>query len=311
MEKLIEIKELNKSFGNVKALDNLNFNLYSGDIYGLVGENGAGKSTLLKVIAGHINKTSGSCTVLNMDLDKSFEFRKECGFLIESPAFYSYMTGIKNLNYLAELRNIKIDNEILEIAEFFNIDSVLNKKVKGYSTGMRQRLGILAAVMHKPRILILDEPINGLDPSGIIDLRNFLLKINKEWNTTIIVSSHILNELSQIANRIGIIKNGSMLEEITLEDLKERNKKFLKLVPFEKEELPKVVNILEEKLKIYDFKVMPNSVIEIYSGADRLIIQKTLAKNDIYLSSISIEENTLEEYYMDLVGGGENDIFKS
>lgn len=302
MEKIIEIKNLNKNYTKVKALDNLAFNLYDGDIYGLVGANGAGKSTLLKILAGYIDKDSGDVNVFNKNLDKNIELRNSFGFLIEEASFYSYFTGMQNLKYIADLKGIEIPKETFEIAKLFKIDSALNKKVKAYSTGMKQRLGIVAALMNRPRVLILDEPINGLDPEGIVDLRNFLLKINKEWNTTIVVSSHILNELSLIANRIGFIKNGKMLQELTREELDSKVKDYIKIVG-EKNNLNKIVNILEENLDVKDFKVMDKGEIRVFDDIDILTIQMEMAKNNIYLNEIYHNKSTLEEYYVKLMGG--------
>lgn len=302
MEKIIEMKNLNKSYSNTKALDNLDFNLYDGDIYGLVGSNGAGKSTLLKILAGYIDKDDGEVNVFDKDLDKNIEIRNSFGFLIEEASFYSYFTGIQNLKYIASLKGIEVPKETFEIAKFFKIDHALNKKLKTYSTGMKQRLGIVAALMNRPRVLILDEPINGLDPEGIVELRNFLIKINKEWNTTIVVSSHILNELSLIANRIGFIKNGRMLEEITREELESKVKDYIKIVG-EKNNLNKIVNILEEDLNIENFKVMANDEIRVFDKVEILTIQREMAKNNIYLSEIYHKKSTLEEYYVKLMGG--------
>lgn len=302
MEKIIEIKNLNKIYTKTKALDNLDFNLYDGDIYGLVGANGAGKSTLLKILAGYIEKNSGDVNVFDKNLDKNTEIRNSFGFLIEEASFYSYFTGMQNLKYLADLKGIEIPKETFEIAKLFKIDNALNKKVKAYSTGMKQRLGIVAALMNRPRVLILDEPINGLDPEGIVDLRNVLLRINKEWNTTIVVSSHILNELSLIANRIGFIKKGKMLQELTREELDSKVKDYIKIVG-ENENLNKIVNILEEDLKIENFKVMDNNEIRVFDKVDILTIQKEMAKHNIYLNEIYHKKSTLEEYYVKLMGG--------
>ncbi|MGI5950027.1 ABC transporter ATP-binding protein [Peptoniphilus sp.] len=302
MEKIIEIKNLNKIYTKTKALDNLDFNLYDGDTYGLVGANGAGKSTLLKILAGYIEKNSGDVNVFDKNLDKNTEIRNSFGFLIEEASFYSYFTGMQNLKYLADLKGIEIPKETFEIAKLFKIDNALNKKVKAYSTGMKQRLGIVAALMNRPRVLILDEPINGLDPEGIVDLRNVLLRINKEWNTTIVVSSHILNELSLIANRIGFIKKGKMLQELTREELDSKVKDYIKIVG-ENENLNKIVNILEEDLKIENFKVMDNNEIRVFDKIDILTIQKEMAKHNIYLNEIYHKKSTLEEYYVKLMGG--------
>lgn len=302
MEKLIECKSITKTFGNIKALNELDFNLYDGDIYGLVGANGAGKSTLLKILAGHIKESSGEVIILSENGDNHNKVREEMGFLVENPGFYSYMTGKKNLKYQCDLKGINYDSEIEDLAKEFEIDNALNKKVKGYSTGMRQRLGLVASMINRPKILILDEPINGLDPTGIIELRNFILKINKEWNTTIIISSHILNELSLIATRVGFIKDGHMVDELTSEELKERSKMCIKLI-VENEDSSKVIAILEEELKITDYKVLSDGEIEIYNDINIIDIQRKLASHDIYPKSISNKENSLEDYYIELMGG--------
>lgn len=302
MEKLIECKSITKTFGNIKALNDLDFNLYDGDIYGLVGANGAGKSTLLKILASHIKESSGEVIILSENGDNHNKVREEMGFLVENPGFYSYMTGKKNLKYQCDLKGINYDSEIEDLAKEFKIDNALNKKVKGYSTGMRQRLGLVASMINRPKILILDEPINGLDPTGIIELRNFILKINKEWNTTIIISSHILNELSLIATRVGFIKDGHMVDELTSEELKERSKMCIKLI-VENEDSSKVIAILEEELKITDYKVLSDGEIEIYNDINIIDIQRKLASHDIYPKSISNKENSLEDYYIELMGG--------
>ena len=302
MEKLIECKSITKTFGNIKALNDLDFNLYDGDIYGLVGANGAGKSTLLKILASHIKESSGEVIILSENGDNHNKVREEMGFLVENHGFYSYMTGKKNLKYQCDLKGINYDSEIEDLAKEFKIDNALNKKVKGYSTGMRQRLGLVASMINRPKILILDEPINGLDPTGIIELRNFILKINKEWNTTIIISSHILNELSLIATRVGFIKDGHMVDELTSEELKERSKMCIKLI-VENEDSSKVIAILEEELKITDYKVLSDGEIEIYNDINIIDIQRKLASHDIYPKSISNKENSLEDYYIELMGG--------
>ena len=153
MEKIIECKSITKTFGNIKALNDLDFNLYDGDIYGLVGANGAGKSTLLKILASHIKESSGEVIILSENGDNHNKVREEMGFLVENPGFYSYMTGKKNLKYQCDLKGINYDSEIEDLAKEFKIDNALNKKVKGYSTGMRQRLGLVASMINRPKIL--------------------------------------------------------------------------------------------------------------------------------------------------------------
>lgn len=306
MEKIIECKNITKKYGSVKALDKLDFNLYDGDIYGLVGANGAGKSTLLKILAGHIKKSSGELIIFSEENKNIDKIRGEIGFLVENPGFYSYMTGKKNLKYQCALKDISYGKDIENLAKEFKIEEALTKKVKDYSTGMKQRLGLVAATMNKPKILILDEPINGLDPTGIIELRNCILKINKEWNTTIIVSSHILNELSLIATRIGFIKDGVMVDELTAEELKEKSKMCIKVI-LEERDIKNSVAIIESELNINDYKILPNNEIEIYDEIDIKEIQRKLASHDIYPIAILNKENSLEDYYIELMGGAKGE----
>ena len=306
MGKIIECKNITKKYGSVKALDNLNFNLYDGDIYGLVGANGAGKSTLLKILAGHIKKNSGELIIFSEENKNIDLVRSEIGFLVENPGFYSYMSGKKNLEYQCVLKDISYGKDIENLAKEFKIYEALYKNVKDYSTGMKQRLGLVAATMNKPKILILDEPINGLDPTGIIELRNFILTINKEWNTTIIVSSHILNELSLIATRIGFIKDGVMVDELTAEELKEKSKMCIKII-LEAKDVKSSIVIIESEFNINDYKILPNNEVEVYDEIDIKEIQRKLASHDIYPISIFNKENSLEDYYMELMVGAKDE----
>ena len=306
MDKLIECIDLTKNYGKNKALNNVNINISDGNIYGLVGPNGAGKSTFLKLLAGYALPTSGIINLFNEEGKNLNMIRNEMGFLIEKPIFYSYLTGEQNLKYLCKLRGIEYDNEIKSLVKEFKIENGLKKKVKNYSTGMRQRLGLVAAVMNRPKILILDEPINGLDPNGIIELRNFILKINKEWNTTVIISSHILNELSLIATNIGFIKNGELIEEITSKELQNKNRKCIEIL-FDNDKLAEAVAILESNLNLKDIKILSNGKVNIYDEVNIIDIQRNLAEKDIYTKSILYKNASLEEYYVEIMGDEIND----
>lgn len=280
---IIETRNLNKKFGNFQALKNLNLNIEEGNIYGLVGPNGAGKSTLLKILAGHINKSDGTLKIFEKesqeDLNKA---RSQMGFLIENAAFYDYMTGKQNLIYIAKLKGLDPKNEdIWDLCKTFKIDDSLNKKVKSYSTGMKQRLGMVAATMNRPKILVLDEPINGLDPQGIVELRNFIKKINLEWSTSIIISSHILSELSVVANKFAFIKKGELIEEISLEKLHEKSKRYYEL-EFEDPDLKKALPILEENKFTEDYKVKNDSFVEVYNEVDIKKLQELLGKTEYF-----------------------------
>ena len=223
------------------------------------------------------------------------------GFLIENAAFYDYMTGKQNLIYIAKLKGLDPKNEdIWDLCKTFKIDDSLNKKVKSYSTGMKQRLGMVAATMNRPKILVLDEPINGLDPQGIVELRNFIKKINLEWSTSIIISSHILSELSVVANKFAFIKKGELIEEISLEKLHEKSKRYYEL-EFEDPDLKKALPILEENKFIEDYKVKNDSFVEVYNEVDIKKLQELLGKNGIFLKSYKKNEGNLEDYYVNLM----------
>lgn len=305
MEKLLECKNITKKFGGKTALDDFSVSLYDGEIYGLAGPNGAGKSTFLKILAGYTNASTGTLELFSEE-SNLYRVRRNMGFLIENPAFYTYMTGKNNLKYQCELKGINYNDDIINLTKEFKIFDALEKKVKSYSTGMKQRLGLVAATMNKPKILILDEPINGLDPEGIVELRNFLLRINREWKTTIIISSHILNELSLIATRIGFIKNGKIIEESTIEELKEKSISYMAL-KFDEESINKAVAILETELNISNYKVKNNGLIEIYKNIEINEVLRKLSSNNIYPIAFENKTNSLEDYYIELMGGKINE----
>lgn len=305
MEKLLECKNITKKFGGKTALDDFSVSLYDGEIYGLVGPNGAGKSTFLKILAGYTNASTGTLELFSEE-SNLYRVRRNMGFLIENSAFYTYMTGKNNLKYQCELKGINYNDDIINLTKEFKIFDALEKKVKSYSTGMKQRLGLVAATMNKPKILILDEPINGLDPEGIVELRNFLLRINREWKTTIIISSHILNELSLIATRIGFIKNGKIIEESTIEELKEKSISYMAL-KFDEESINKAVAILETELNISNYKVKNNGLIEIYKNIEINEVLRKLSSNNIYPIAFENKTNSLEDYYIELMGGKINE----
>lgn len=305
MEKLLECKNITKKFGGKTALDDFSVSLYDEEIYGLVGPNGAGKSTFLKILAGYTNASTGTLELFSEE-SNLYRVRRNMGFLIENPAFYTYMTGKNNLKYQCELKGINYNDDIINLTKEFKIFDALEKKIKSYSIGMKQRLGLVAATMNKPKILILDEPINGLDPEGIVELRNFLLRINREWKTTIIISSHILNELSLIATRIGFIKNGKIIEESTIEELKEKSISYMAL-KFDEESINKAVAILETELNISNYKVKNNGLIEIYKNIEINEVLRKLSSNNIYPIAFENKTNSLEDYYIELMGGKINE----
>jgi len=297
---ILKTSNLTKTYKNKNAVSSLNMCINKGDIYGFIGKNGAGKTTTIKMIVGLSKPTSGSLTLFgDKSLDKG---RRKIGTVIESPAFMPNLTARQNMLIQWKLLGNKNKAIIDEMLNLVGLQDVGKKKVKNFSLGMKQRLGIAMTLMGEPEFLVLDEPTNGLDPAGIVEIRELLLKLNREENLTILISSHILSELSKLATRIGIINEGVLLEEFPIEELDKRCKSKLEVVV---NDVEKVSTILKEQLNITDFKVVNDTTIEIYDlSVDSGIINSTLAKNDIVVSSISISHANLEEYFLSIIQGG-------
>ena len=202
MRKILELKNISKEYKNYKALDNVSFSLNEGEIVGLIGPNGAGKTTFMRIIVGLIKRYDGEVNLFG---------NTSIGCVIETPAFYPYMTGYENLKYIAELNDVSTE-KVMETIELLGLKEALNKKVKEYSLGMRQRLGIAAALLREPKLLILDEPTNGLDPTGIHELREYIKDIAVKKGITVLISSHILSELEKLCDRAIIIKHGKAID---------------------------------------------------------------------------------------------------
>lgn len=223
MGNIISIRNLNKKYGKKSVLDNLSMNLKKGDIYGLVGKNGAGKTTLIRIILSLANYDSGEIELFGkLDEKEKLCDHKRIGNIIETPSFYSFLTAKQNLEYYKIQRGIVGEKSIDEILEMVGLGDVGNKKFKKFSLGMKQRLGLALALLGEPELLILDEPTNGMDPMGIKEVREVLINLNKKNGVTILVSSHILGELSQLANCYGFLKDGKIIEEISSEELNEK-----------------------------------------------------------------------------------------
>ncbi|MGN0356203.1 MAG: ABC transporter ATP-binding protein, partial [Muricoprocola sp.] len=238
MDTVVQTKDLCKAFGSHLAVDHICTTIHKGDIYGLIGENGAGKTTFMRMICGLANPTSGSFTLFgSSDLETQ---RHKMGCTIENPALYPAMTAQENLEVYCHLMGIEDSHAIPDMLEFVGLHNV-RKKTKDFSLGMKQRLMIAIALLGKPELLILDEPMNGLDPYGIKEVRDLLVKLNQEKHLTIIISSHILDELSKIATRYGIIHNGKMVDEFSKEELEARCCQNLKFIVDEPEMALKLI----------------------------------------------------------------------
>lgn len=303
---ILKTYNITKKYGNQIAVNNVNMTIKKGEIYGFIGQNGAGKTTLIRLITGLIHKTNGDIELLGASSENELnKARTMIGSLIETPSFYNNMTARENLEVSRRIRNIPGNKCVDEVLELVGLKNIEKKKVKNFSLGMKQRLGIANAIMGNPRLLILDEPINGLDPMGIVEIRELLKKINKEKDMTILISSHILSELSELATTYGIISNGKLIEEITSQELKEKCRKYIDL---KVDDTSRAVIILERNLGIDDYQVLSNKKIKVFSNLDNVgEVNSILSNSGIIVESIGVKGENLEEYFMNVIGGVLND----
>lgn len=295
MEYIIETNKLKKRFPGKIAVNKIDMHVKKGDIYGFIGKNGAGKTTAMKLILGLLNPTSGGIKIFNNENLNSSRYK--IGSLIESPGLYKNFSAYENLKRFSILYG-GTGEDINELLKLVNLENVGSKPVKAFSFGMKQRLGIAIALLGNPEILILDEPINGLDPSGIKDIRDLILKLNKEKQITFIISSHILDELSKIATRYGIINNGILVEEISSEELTNRYLKYMKL---NVSDVNKTISILQEQNLLDKYETKENNIF-LYNNFDKSgLINTLLVNNNIIVNEISFKENNLEDYFVERI----------
>lgn len=296
---ILKTSELTKIYGKKAAVSNLNMTINKGDIYGFIGKNGAGKTTLIRMVVGLAAPSSGKISLFESNnLGKG---RQKIGTVIEAPAFVPHLNARKNMYIQWQLLNSKNESIIDETLKLVGLEDVGSKKVKNFSLGMKQRLGIAMTLMGEPEFLILDEPVNGLDPEGIIEVRELLLKLNHEKGLTILISSHLLNELSRLATRYGIINEGILIDELSAEELEKKCKSSLII---KVNDVEKACEVIKLKLNTENYKVLDNNTIELFDHIDTSgLVNSTLAKNDIIVDSISAAQADLEEYFMNAIGG--------
>ena len=293
---ILKIKNLNKSFGNKKILKNVSFNVNEGDILGFIGPNGAGKTTTIKMILGLQSINSGTVTINGYDIKKNFEKAiKKVGTIVENPDLYMYLSGYDNLKLISNLYKNVDKKRIDEVIKIVKLETRIKDKVSKYSLGMRQRLGIAQALLHKPNLLILDEPTNGLDPEGIKELRDIIKRLATKEKVGVVISSHNLSELESFCNKIVIIKNGEIVETNELKKVKNIEESYI----FEVDEISKISKILEEKIE----KINDNSFkIHINKESIPEIIKK-LIENGIKIYTVKEEEISLEDAFLKRTGG--------
>ncbi len=299
-EIVLKTTKLTKRYSSFTALDSADMTVYSGDIYGLIGRNGAGKTTIMKVLTGLTEKTSGEFEIFSQKGANVQREKRRIGCLIENPAFFGGMTAYQNLKYYALQKGITDLKQIDEALSLVGLTGSKNKKFRKFSLGMKQRLGIAFALLDDPDLIILDEPINGLDPIGISELRETFRKLNTERGITFIISSHILSELYLSANRFLFIDKGRVLREMTKEEL---DLECMRCIAVKADDIKNAAAVIERETGMTDYKVIDSGELRIYDGkADPEILNKLLVRNDISVRSIFETGITLEDYFKSLVG---------
>ena len=300
-ELIVETQQVTKSYGSLLALNDVSIHVKRGEIYGLIGDNGAGKTTLLKSLVGHIWPTKGRYFLFGQQEEKELErCRKQIGAMIEGPGYFPYLSIERNMEYCRFLKGIPGKERTKEVLQLVGLWDRRKSKCTELSMGMKQRLGLAIAMIGEPQLLILDEPINGLDPSGIIEFRNLLRRLNEEKSITILLSSHILSELQQIATTFGFLSKGKLIEEVGVKELKEKCADYLEISV---SDLEAYTAVLDKQFPDEQYKILPNHVIQL-SCPKRAIEEysRLAASNGILITGLERHQQSLEEYYMNLKG---------
>lgn len=304
-ELILRTRELTRRYGRTLALDRASLSVEKGQILGLVGRNGAGKTTLIRLISGQSRPTSGELALFGASSPSALDrARSRTGVMVETPAFYPYLTAEQNLEYYRIQRGIPGRSCVDEALELVRLTGAGKKKFKTFSLGMKQRLGLALALMNQPEFLLLDEPINGLDPEGVAEFRALLRRLNQERQTTILISSHILTELSSVATCYGFVERGKLLEEISAQTLHEKCRTCLRLTV---DDAPRAAMILQTRLGTDKFEVLPGNVIELFDCLDRpQAVSGALSAGGVALLGMEQKGADLEAYFLNLIGGGRN-----
>ncbi|MFE6170285.1 MULTISPECIES: ABC transporter ATP-binding protein [Viridibacillus] len=302
MSYILKTNQLTKVFEGKEVVSGVNMHVKQGEIYGFLGPNGAGKTTIMKMITNLIKPTSGDIEIFGQKLtNTSYEVLKRMGTIIEYPIFYEKLTARENLYLHCEYMGYYDKKSIDHALDLVKLNNVDDKKVKDFSLGMKQRLGIARAITTKPELLILDEPINGLDPIGIKELRELFKMLCKEYGITLLVSSHILAEMEQMADTIGVIQNGKLIKEVSMKSIKGEQTDFIEV---KVQNIKKAAFILDNHLGLKNYKIVSDQTIRIYEmTATQQEISKALIMNDIEIESINKKHSSLEEYFMNLMNG--------
>lgn len=304
MSSILRTTQLTKVFQGREVVSNVNMNIKQGEIYGFLGPNGAGKTTIMKMITNLVKPTGGEIEIFGEKLTaKSYHLLGRMGTIIEVPVFYDRLKARENLELHCEYMGYYNKKSIDDALELVNLTNIDNKPVKDFSLGMKQRLGIARAIITKPELLILDEPINGLDPVGIKEIRDLFKMLSKEYGITLLVSSHILGEMEQMADTIGVINHGRLMEEVAMDRVRERNTEYIELIVSDSK---KAAFLLSDQLNLTNFKVIDEHTLRVYdTRTAQNEMTKVLVVNDVMIESIHKKNSSLEDYFLSLLNGGE------
>ena len=302
MPYIIQTNHLTKTIGGKEIVSDGSLHVKKGEIYGFLGPNGAGKTSIMKMLTNLWKPTSGSIELFGeMLTPKSYEVLKQMGSMIEFPVFYEHMTGYENLRIHCEYMGYYQHNSIENALDMLELADAAGKQVRNYSLGMKERLGIARAILCRPELLILDEPTNGLDPAGMKQLRSLFKKLSVEYGITIMISSHILSEIESIADTIGVIAHGRMMQEIGMKEVEQMSLAYLELFV---SDVKRAAFVLSEKSGLTNFKIMENGEIRIYDmSVSTQELSKTLIMNNVEVTALGRKTETLEDYFLKLTSG--------
>lgn len=302
MQTILTTNHLTKQIGTETIVSDLNMHIAKGEIYGFLGPNGAGKTTVMKMITNQWKPTSGDIVLFGEKLlPDSYSFLKRMGSMIEFPVFYNDLTAEENLKLHCEYMGYYSPGSVEKAMSLLSLSDNKGKKVKEFSLGMKQRLGIARAVLTKPEFLVLDEPTNGLDPAGMKQFRDLFRMLCKEYEMTILISSHLLSEIESLAHTIGIIHKGRLVKEISMKELTDKGLEYLEI---KTSEITRATYVFTECLNISNFKVLNNNLIRVYTKeATSREIMKALTENQIEIQGFHSQTESLEEYFLKVTGG--------
>lgn len=302
MEYVLQTDNLTKCYKNIPALDGLTMHIPKGAIYGFVGRNGAGKTTLIRLICGLQEPSSGSFSLFGIRNDSKdiVNSRRKIGAIVETPAIYMDMTAEENLRQQYRILGISSYVSIPEILKLVGLENTGKKKVRQFSLGMKQRLGIAIALSGDPRLLILDEPTNGLDPQGIVEMREMILKLNRKREITVLISSHILDELSRLATHYGIIDHGQMVKELSAQELNAACRKCVRVEVSDTSVLARVLDAMG-----VEYQIITDTTADVFASVNVTQLTLALAKEKCEVLSMQERDESLENYFLSLTGGGD------